>query len=183
MKSVIFNETDIHSLLADRKTIFRVPGKLLKSEPPFTDSKMYPPYLPGEVIFVREAFGLIDLRTGSSIIAGPPPKGNEWNDFAIIHQATMSDFEESFVYKWFSPVYMPEWTANFKLSIIDVRKEHLQDITEEDAIREGLDPKLRKGYGFRYVFGSFWNFRYAQKPEYQWEANPWVWRNEFDRVK
>jgi len=63
--------------------------------------------------------------------------------------------------------------------IVVVRVERLREITGEDCIKEGMDGKLRQDYGLRYAFGSGWNSMYAKKPEYQWEANPWVWVIEF----
>ncbi len=40
--------------------------------------------------------------------------------------------------KWISPLFMPKAAARIWLQIIDVRVERLQDITEQDAINEGM---------------------------------------------
>ena len=213
MKSVIFPEADIQSLLADRKTMFRVP---MKPQPPvnanyylkgtedlaghfkFVDKDdpfraaltdwIKSPYLPGETIYVKETFGLIDLRTGSSIIAGPPPKGDDWNDFEIVYKTSMSDFEESFNYKWFSPIFLPKNQSRFKLKILNVRAEQVQRITEEDCFMEGIEdickvnPIAAATWSPIPDFVFNWDNRFC-KSEYQWANNPWVWVNEFVRVK
>jgi len=44
---------------------------------------------------------------------------------------------------WRSPLFMPEWAARYFIVITDVRAERLQEITEEDAIAEGI--KVMRG--------------------------------------
>jgi len=152
-------------------------------------ARIYPLYLPGEVIYVKEKFGLISLRSGNSIIGRPSPKGDEWNHFQIVYKASMSDFEESFNYKWFSPIYLPERFSRFRLKILTARAEPVQEITEENAVRKGFnavefgrykfqDTKLAKSY-----FIQYWDTRYAHKPEYQWQKNPWTWVHRIERMK
>ncbi|MCJ7459302.1 MAG: hypothetical protein MUP17_09945, partial [candidate division Zixibacteria bacterium] len=43
---------------------------------------------------------------------------------------------------WVSPLLMPQSAARYFTKITDVRAERVQDITEEDAKAEGIDPRF-----------------------------------------
>ncbi len=78
--------------------------------------------------------------------------------------------------KWRSPLFMPAWAALDFLQIMSVRPERLQEITEEDAITEGIkaDPTIAV-----YEYSRLWD---SINKDYSWTSSPWVWRIEFKRV-
>lgn len=96
---------------------------------------------------------------------------------------------------WTPSIHMPRWASRIDLLITNVRVERLQDISEGDAKNEGLtfetaDPP------FYYVDGDKTRASYADTPRRSfaglwesingkgsWDANPWVWVVEFERVK
>jgi len=104
-----------------------------------------------------------------------------------------------------SPIHMPRWASRITLEITVVRVERLQDISEADAVAEGV----RRGDGkwhalgdgeavFLDEFGWFAPERYTRHnaPRYafreaweiingpeSWAANPWVWVIEFKRLE
>ena len=97
--------------------------------------------------------------------------------------------------KWKPSIFMPKALSRIKLRITNVRCERLQDITEEDCIKEGIRSVVAtdKNYPFykdyRYPDVSYW-FEDAKK-SYQslwesingkksWEENPFVWVIEFE---
>lgn len=100
-------------------------------------------------------------------------------------------------FRWRPSIHMPRWASRITLEIKSVRVERLQDISEEDAIREGIKQvgncsppnysKTDKCYfnglavGFetaKHAFAHLWDQIYDN-----WEQNPWVWVIEFERVK
>lgn len=92
---------------------------------------------------------------------------------------------------WKPAIFMFKKDARLWLEIISVRPERLQEITEEDAIAEGVErlgdqyvEYFRKEpyttYSARIAFESLWDSINAKK--HPWESNPWVWRIEFKRV-
>ena len=92
-----------------------------------------------------------------------------------------------------SPMFMPRSLSRITLELTDVRVERLQDISEADALAEGVTPKWEPGCSGRLMeaIGGF-SFRpaasaYADLWEQingagSWDANPWVWALSFKRV-
>ena len=104
---------------------------------------------------------------------------------------TADDFET-----WRSSIHMPRWASRITLEVTGVRVERLQDISEADAIAEGVHPAgvclpgddtsafSRIG---RVCNASFPVARYAALWESingvgAWGKNPLVWVIEFRRV-
>lgn len=93
-----------------------------------------------------------------------------------------------------SDIHMPKEAARIFLKVTDVRVERLQDITEEQAEREGTQyycPKCESyricgGDGFgKSCFKKLWNSTVDKKQleQYGWDANPYVWVIEFKRCE
>ena len=100
---------------------------------------------------------------------------------------------------WRPSIHMPKSAARIFLKVTDVRVERLQDITAEQAIKEGFEgiPCGCSTTGCTDCYDSGWSeppqvgFMYtwdSTMPKkdidrYGWEANPWVWVYEFERVE
>lgn len=106
--------------------------------------------------------------------------------------------------KWRSSIHMPRWASRIDLEITNVRVERLQDISEEDAIAEGVDyhkcPTTqtnasieaqriahRIGMAAEHVskidyIGGYRTLWESINGEGSWDANPWVWVVEFKRI-
>lgn len=83
---------------------------------------------------------------------------------------------------------MPRISARLIERIVSVRPERLQEITEEDAKREGVTPFPRDLEGdcwtdgkYRTAFQYLYNELYGWEPN-AWGLNPWVWRYETEIV-
>ena len=96
--------------------------------------------------------------------------------------------------KWHPSIHMPKEAARIWLKVTDVRAERLQDMTVEDCKAEGIyddyntlskeyhDLLMQKAYPK--TFKKLWDSTIS-KPDlakYGWDANPWVWVIEFERI-
>ncbi|WP_234734520.1 hypothetical protein [Tellurirhabdus bombi] len=111
-----------------------------------------------------------------------------------------------FPYHWKPSIFMPKEACRIWLRIKDIRIERLQDISEEDALSEGVErctvylidtkqdalrfrdytsrydldhPKHRWLHTAKDSFRSLWQKINGWE---SWRENPWVWRIEFERI-
>lgn len=75
----------------------------------------------------------------------------------------------------------PRWVSSITLEIVSVRVERVNNISEADALAEGVI-KLDKSETAYGAFSRLWNDIYADKG-LAWPTNPWVWVVEFKRIK
>lgn len=83
---------------------------------------------------------------------------------------------------WHPSIHMPRAVSRLLDEIIGVRVERLQDISEADALAEGVrmagdEPDMRWNpvQAYRHLWESI-------NGPGSWDANPWVWVIEFKRV-
>jgi hypothetical protein len=96
--------------------------------------------------------------------------------------------------KWRQGMFMPKWASRIKLENVRVRVERVQDISEDDAIAEGLTPAIVAGQTLwelpngakvadpRRAYRALWESLNASRG-YGWDVNPYVWVVEFRKVK
>jgi hypothetical protein len=139
------------------------------------------PYKPGDLLWVREAWRVW------SLFDGDPPRNMKPGP-AIQYPADdpLSPWDS----RTRSPIHMPRWASRITLIVEDVRVQRLQDISEEDAMAEGVDAYLpghgcatevearalrAEGYpyspSYRDGFGVLWTTIHGPGA---WDANPWV---------
>lgn len=127
------------------------------------------PYgIPGDRLWVREAWA-------------PHPQDTS----TAFYRATV-EAEPGFPV-WSSPwrpsIHMPRWASRITLEITRLRVERLQDITDEDLEREGLQEVIDAGVDHdgtpRDAWRALWT---AINGSESWTANPWVWVIEFKKV-
>lgn len=132
------------------------------------------PICPGDILYIRETW-------------------SEWTD-GYLYKAWNEPFAQpgkSSVMKWYPSIHMPKEAARIFLKVTGVRVERLQDMTEDDALKEGVDtgvlftddetleiPALRR-------FQKLWNstIKKADMDKYGWNENPYVWIIEFERLE
>ena len=154
------------------------------------------PYNVGDRLWVRETYRPIDGQTGELISvdykADPPEK---WERLGDVVGTPV---------KWRPSIHMPRSASRLTLAITDIRAEPLPDISDEDAIREGIyrsveivEPCESKypistdwdGYEAmlppgvaRCDFARMWRSIYPNGPK-SWDMAPWVWVIDFEVVK
>ena len=93
--------------------------------------------------------------------------------------------------KWRPSIHMPREAARLFLRVTGVRVERLQETTPAQAVSEGctecanFNPLLEsRSQMLLEPFMKLWNstVKPAYIPRYGWEANPWVWVIEFERI-
>lgn len=99
--------------------------------------------------------------------------------------------------EWRPSIHMPRWASRITLEVEDVRAERLQEITNDDAKREGVEQQCFDGMGCwlnyqlgdgtycleaRSSFETLWDSINGSRPGCSWEENCWVWRIAFRRV-
>ena len=85
--------------------------------------------------------------------------------------------------KFKNKLYMPASEASYFVRIEDVYPQRLQDITEEDAIQEGVEcdnigsfkDYQRKWNCYTYARDSFATLIVSINGKGTWVKNPWVW--------
>jgi hypothetical protein len=103
------------------------------------------------------------------------------------------------VTKWKPSIHMPKEAARIWLKVTDVRVERLQEITDEQAKREGIQyDECPTGFTWKQetdmhncyttpigAMQALWNstIRKSDLDCYGWDANPWVWVIEFERCE
>lgn len=88
--------------------------------------------------------------------------------------------------QWRPSIHMPRWASRITLEITCVRIERLQDISEEDAVAEGVSVhpdhhgKPRTSiYSPVQAYRDLWE---SISGPGSWDLNPWVWVVEFKRA-
>jgi hypothetical protein len=89
---------------------------------------------------------------------------------------------ESKRHGWRPSIHMPRWASRILLEITSVRVERLQDISEADALAEGVPHSLNLPGG-RFARENFEHLWWTINGDGSWESNPWVWVVEFKRVQ
>lgn len=104
-------------------------------------------------------------------------------------------------FKWKPSIHMPKEAARIFLKVTGVRVERLQDISVKDSKDEGVgnlyledcayDEKYKdipwvkeKGLPI-HQYARLWDstIKKADLDKYGWDANPWVWVYEFERLE
>lgn len=144
---------------------------------------------PGDRLWVRETWiiGHDDGNGGWSVLR---PTGHSNREGRVFYRASFDepDPNKGGRMLWRPSIHMPRWASRITLEVTGVRVERLQELSELDAVAEGLDP-VHPGE-HKWQTTPFARTRYAElwdslneKRGYGWETNPWIWVIEFRRLE
>lgn len=180
MKAILFKPPLIQAIINGNKTQTR---RLVSDDP---EKKCR--YKAGDRVYVKESWKLNENPDS-------PNYGKiEYRlDYAESHATTLV--------KWQNPMFMPEKSARIFLEIIDVQPQSLHDITEEDAVAEGVELYERGVKWLDYIaqhynttqfifnktnarnsFASLWDLINQNKLMKGWRDNPRVWKITFKKI-
>lgn len=221
-RPILFSDPMVRAIIERRKTMTR---RIVKPQPTLGRSQTGPQWVhetkycttilndtsgpwsllanecphgqPGDRLWVRETFRIVDFDL----------KNGDWDgrvEYRADNTMSLQRFHlpngEDTRTGWRPSIHMPRWASRITLEIESVRVERLQELTEVDAISEGVEsiralPSMRgqargrsyrdydMGIGFhqaRQSFRSLWNAVHG--PE-SWALNPWVWVIRFNLVE
>ena len=205
MKPILFNTEMVQAILDGRKTVTRRICKDAndytvpmidfidndkrtyavqsfydkKHEDPCSLAEVNMPICIGDILWVRETWG----------------KGYEEGSYiykASDKLASLPSFKESSRLIYHPSIHMPKEAARIFLKVTDVRVERLQDITEEQAIKEGFtdnrgfihspQDEYDNIHSAKQGFYSLWDSTVKDDSQ-KWESNLWVWVIEFERCE
>jgi hypothetical protein len=145
----------------------------------------------GDTLWVRETWQqVVERKRDHQWFVKPNPQQGVGE---ILYAATHAGEAPP---KWRPSIHMPRWASRLTLKNTDIRVQRLQDISEEDAIAEGITHaefamgvlQYRVGgkdysipYSFKGGFCNLWNKINAKK--HPWSSNPWVRVISFERTE
>jgi len=145
-----------------------------------------PKYQVGEVVYLPEAWRIISFSDDLSEALVYFPDSSKGNWCEIPHNLRFyyfNRFVDGKYHEWQSPLFMPEIFARYFAQITAVRYQRLWEISEDDAIKEGITMNNTPWPGWYWMkdtystdcpllaFGMLWN---SISPKQKWETNPWV---------
>lgn len=202
MKSVIFNQHQVNHALKNKEGMFRV---VIKPQPQPNGGKGFHPVFPYETPNGRWNW-VLDTGMGTGDPFHAPYQVGEtiFVKEAFFEDATYRIFQgfdkiESTTKDLHIQIparYMKQEYSRLFPRIKSVKVERLQDISEEDCLREGIETFMNFGerayidyskkhhalYNARESFATLWNSTH-KKPEEKWEASPWIFAYEYEVVR
>lgn len=157
-----WDESEQHHWRRDIRCPYGQPGDRLIIKETFALPKSYDRFKPSEGDKRWPIYYLADKSHGELVA---------WTD------------EEQEIGKIRPSIFMPSWASRITLEVVSVRVERLQEISEADAVAEGV-----KDYSGDHSGESQWPTEcYRSLWESingtgSWSANPWVWVVEFKRL-
>lgn len=219
-RPILFSAPMVSAILAGTKTQTR---RVVKPQPPRGTFQLTPYHHPDKrprFFAWKGGFGGAEMHPGWEPIACPygQPGDRLWvrethlivggadsKNPRVVYAATNDGSDAWLSPVWRPSIHMPRWASRITLEITSVRVERLQEISEADAIAEGIErakdfpgwyrgslpggsPGLQEsGHAFKtptafpkLAFRALWQS--INGPE-SWDANPWVWVVEFKRVE
>jgi len=201
-KGILYTETMFNAVVEGRKTQTR---RLLKPQPQgcFVPTKdgyqdghfrnLKPRYKVGEKVYIKEPIKLdIDNKTLHLKYSDVTVSIELPTNFLLIEKFMKLQNRSKDGY--YPKMYIPTWIPKdiFKqIEITAVRCERLQDISDEDCLKEGIVPHVRKDAFYSYDYKRVF---YSAKESYAdlinkingkgtWENNPYVFVYDFKLLK
>ncbi len=197
-KPILFNTETVRAIMKDKKTQERNPidvpfrhefigwltGSTGREDKKLIGSACFG-YRDAFTDYETDCYAMPKCQVGDYLYVRETITIDEYENF-VDYRADFTDKEaKSLGVKWTPSIHMPREAARIFLRVTDVRVERVQEISNEEAISEGLIYMFgNMGASIttpRLVFAEVWDSIYKSKG-YGWKVNPWVFVYEFERV-
>ena len=149
------------------------------------------PICPGDILYVRETWEHFDCCSCEGDEHGNCPKEpqksvlDKYGCGCYMYRASDEIWGDA---KWHPSIHMPKEAARIWLKVKDVLVEKLQEITIDDIRNEGLTSMSVHAGDMEIAIKEWkilWNstIKKSDLDRYGWDANPWVWKIEFERCE
>jgi len=204
-RPILFSTPMVQAILGGRKTMTR---RIVKFPKDFTGEAVYdnnphglkytsnmggetiqrlmcPKGEVGDRLWVRETWTKVSV-----------PDGTTARKLLTLYKASMPAHGiDSYQVKWKPSIYMPRTASRITIEITGIKVERLQVISEEDAIREGVEKTEfgYKNYDKSYPVAEFMGGGFPATRSFMtlwesinghgsWNSDPFVWAIEFKRI-
>lgn len=184
MKPILFNTQMVQAILEGRKTVTR---RLIKTRHENTHIEVWD----GQAVEAENdsfaAYGISQRYGFGDILYVRETWAKEKTSKRYLYRADEVDFTYKELHsslKWKPSIHMPKEAARIFLRVTNVSVARLQDITEGQAIAEGAEA-VEKYFNAKDDFKAIWDSTLKgeiNQIEYSWDANPYVWVIEFERI-
>lgn len=220
-RPILFSAPMVTALLAGRKTQTRRLAKAavdrnfgcamapceIAAEVNNRDFTNCPYGAPGDLLWVRETWQEffadevpVWRRDAPAGRMGIPAQPDRKSVVAYRADGEISPHPEYGHAVWRPSIHMPRWASRLTLRITDVRVERVQDISERDAIEEGVwgtfieDGRYWRNYSLsdedaacspmlNFPSESYRTLWESINGAGSWDANPWVWALTFEVLR
>ena len=214
MKPILFNTEMVKAILEGRKTVTRrvvkekgwdITGRPKFSPEPYEGEYLFsvcmenkeayartatchflkPPYEIGEILYIRETWGIQSAHRFECDVKIAYKAGGELNKIQFCNRKDYDDFvfnKRIGDGRWYPSIHMPKEAARIFLRVTDVRVERLNNANYFDCLAEGI-PYRQYEKDIIHDFQVLWDstIKPSDIHKYGWDANPYVWVIEFER--
>lgn len=145
------------------------------------------PYgIPGDLLWVRETFATRPLPDGGEQVLFKEQFRNLWSALQLDQFIEERGLAKPDI-KWKPGMFLPRELSRLTLRVTGVKVERVQEITPDDACKEGVSmegklfPLINYEDKIRGRFITLWDSINAKRG-YSWDSNPWVWVVSFERI-
>ncbi len=194
-RPILFSTPMVNAIRKGDKLMTR---RIVKENIPignWDETLKYCPYQVGNILWVRETTCWVMLDHAPDLLEGAKER-TQFVYKANVHPDWMEYAKEKYGYKWKPSIFMPKDACRLFLEVTDIRIERLTEISEEDAILEGVQKQFStlfnewrfKDYAnvkddWRSAVSSFQSLWASINGINSWDENPLVWVYSFKVVE
>lgn len=181
---IIKNDWFIDEIEGWKQAPFAVVLKLRNREQYEIMQFLNPKYKVGEIVYLKEPYAYAPVLQESK------PFYPELSDY--LYKYSSSDIN----IQWKNKLFMPESAARYFIEITAVRAERLQDISDEDCMKEGIESFTKDNQLYKFGLDG-WDWSEMPRTPREayaalidkisgkgtWEKNPFVWVYDFRLIQ